>query len=146
MQSIPPSRDGDGLRTAGGEPSHPPPSHPPPPPPCLCEVTAARDLPLICPLSPCTQSGEAWKARGRRQMENREKKTKGLLQGGQKAGLCPPSAAAWPAQPLPSAPGLDHPRGCWQPAPPLQRPALDLTWGRHSLGGPREATFLVSVK
>ena len=42
---------GKSLRAAGGEPGYPPRAslgHPPSPR-CLCEVTAARDLQLICP-------------------------------------------------------------------------------------------------
>lgn len=47
-----------------------------PPPPCLCEVTPLPPE-ISCSsalLSPCTQLGEAWKASGAGQMENKERK------------------------------------------------------------------------
>lgn len=97
-------------------------------------------------LLPCAQSGEAWKAAGAWQMENKER-TKALLRRGQKAGgLLPPPVLASLSPP---APGLCHPRlqATW-PAPPETSPSL--TGGPHLLGDPwkvtpLQATFFLSV-
>lgn len=135
-----------GLRTAGGEPGHPlrPPLSHPPPPRCLCEVTAARDLLLICPfiaLHTIRGSLEGW---GARADGKQREKTKACSKEAKRQGCVLPLRQ--PGQPVPLAPGLDRPWGCWRPASPLQRSAVGLMWGHCSLGGPGEATLLVSVK
>lgn len=136
----------EALCTAGGEPSHPPgaPLSHPPPPQCLCGVTAARDLALICPfitLNTIRGSLEGW---GRGQMENRERKQRACSKEAKRQGCV--LTLLGPGQRVPPAPGLDCPWGCWRPAPPLQRLALGLTQGHRSLGGPGEAMFLVSIR
>lgn len=108
------------LRAAGGEPSYPPGAslgHQPPPP-CLCEVTAARDLPLICPFIALHTIRGSLEGYGVRADGKQREKTKALLRGGQKAGCVLP--VQQPGQPGPPAPGPGRPQaaGHLRPAPP----------------------------
>lgn len=104
-----------------------PPSAIHPPPSCLCWVTPLPPE-ISCSsalLSPCTQSGEAWKAAGARQMENKEREQRHCSEEAKRQGassLCRLASLAH------QCPALATPR-LPQAAPPRWRLASDLSLG-----------------
>lgn len=111
-----------------------------PPPPCLCDVTLLpREISRSSALlSPCTQSGEAWKAAGARQMENKERKQRHCSEEARRQGA---SSLSLPGQPVPPAPGLGHPQAAGNLPHPCRDLTSDLTKYHLSLGDPWQVIF-----